>query len=177
MSTNLNSTSGSVGLQTFRWNSVFDPDLSGGGHQPLYLDQFTAVYDNYVVTDAWAVIKFVNTSAAPIIVGVNTDDNTSGSTNLDTLCEQNHSSSALVPPLSGSQSSKTFKIKWDYAQVIGDNPYSSQGAKTAVTADPTQISVLQCYMATADASSNSCYMDAYLYQNVLFTELKTPTAS
>jgi hypothetical protein len=177
MQTALNSTSGSIAKQQFRWNSCFDPDFTGSGHQPLYWDQFTTMYDNYIVTKASAVIKFVNTSTVPFQVGMGTDDDTTASATLDTLCEQNHSKSTLLPPLSGSLSSKTFLPHWDYQTIIGDNPYSSQGAKTGIGADPTQISVLNCYAATVDASSNSCYVDVYLYQTVLFTELKTPTAS
>jgi hypothetical protein len=177
MQTALNSTTGSIARQQFRWNSCFDPDFTGSGHQPMYWDQLTVMYDNYIVCSANAVIKFVNTSTVPFQVGIGTDDDTGSSSTLDTLCEQNHSKTTLLPPLSGSLSSVTFRPTWDYQTIIGDNPYSSQGAKTSTGADPSQISVLNTYAATVDASSNSCYVDVYLYQKVLFTELKTPTAS
>lgn len=35
--------------QVFRANSCFDPDFSLGGHQPLYFDQYSQVYDKYRV--------------------------------------------------------------------------------------------------------------------------------
>jgi hypothetical protein len=177
MTTPLNSTTGSVAKQGFRWNSCFDPDYTGSGHQPLYWDQYTAMYDNYVVSDARAVVKFANASNAPFIVGVSTDDDTTTSSTIDTLCEQNHSMSTLLPPQTGSLSAIEFHPNWNYETVIGDNPFASQGAKTAIGADPAQISLLNCFAATADASSSSCYVDVYLYQKVTFTELKTPTQS
>lgn len=36
----------------FRCNSCFDPDFTGVGHQPLYYDSYTAIYDQYVVIGA-----------------------------------------------------------------------------------------------------------------------------
>lgn len=37
-------------IQTFRLNSLFDPDLTGTGHQPYGFDQLTPIYNNYCVT-------------------------------------------------------------------------------------------------------------------------------
>ncbi len=38
-----------LGRQNFRGNSIFDPDQSGAGHQPLGRDQWVAFYNKYVV--------------------------------------------------------------------------------------------------------------------------------
>jgi len=38
--------------QVYRLNSLFDPNLTGTGHQPNYYDQLTAVYQQYCVTAA-----------------------------------------------------------------------------------------------------------------------------
>lgn len=47
-------TSGTVGIfgneQIMRLNSLYDPDLSGTGHQPLYYDTMSLVYKRYKVT-------------------------------------------------------------------------------------------------------------------------------
>jgi len=34
----------------FRLNSLFDPDYTGGGHQPMGHDELATLYDNYQVT-------------------------------------------------------------------------------------------------------------------------------
>lgn len=33
----------------FRANGIFDPDVTGTGHQPLYRDQVADLYTNYTV--------------------------------------------------------------------------------------------------------------------------------
>jgi len=41
--------SGAAQQYTFRANSLFDPDLTSTGHQPMYYDQYIAVYEKYRV--------------------------------------------------------------------------------------------------------------------------------
>ena len=40
----LTSTAGSLSKHVFRSNSLFDPDFTGVGHQPMYYDQLGALY-------------------------------------------------------------------------------------------------------------------------------------
>lgn len=42
-------TSGSIGYNIYRGNSLFDPDLTGTGGQPYLYDQWSAFYNNYRV--------------------------------------------------------------------------------------------------------------------------------
>lgn len=46
----------------FRLNSVFDPDQSGTGLQPVGYDEFNAIYEKYTVNFVKFSCKFVNTS-------------------------------------------------------------------------------------------------------------------
>lgn len=41
----------------FRLNSIFDPDVTGVGHQPAYHDQWSALYNKYRVLSAtWKIV-------------------------------------------------------------------------------------------------------------------------
>jgi len=59
------SISGAAGVvagYTWRLNSTFDPDLTGGGHQPLGRDQYATLFNKYAVLGCkWRVV------AAPVI--------------------------------------------------------------------------------------------------------------
>ncbi len=53
-------TSGATRQQTFRGNSLFDPDQTGTGNQPRYHDQWSAFFGKYYVTGCTAIVRFVN---------------------------------------------------------------------------------------------------------------------
>lgn len=53
----LNPGAGSTTVQVFRANSIFDPDFSGTGHQPMFRDNYAALYDTYQVN--YAHITFI----------------------------------------------------------------------------------------------------------------------
>lgn len=48
--------------ETFRLNSLFDPNLTSAGHQPYAYDQISGMYSYYRVYEAAFEIKFVNPS-------------------------------------------------------------------------------------------------------------------
>jgi hypothetical protein len=174
----ITSTTGGVSNVGFLWNSVYDPDATYLGHQPLYRDTLAAVYDQYAVISAKAKIKFINTSTtAPFLVGCVTDDDTSSSTTVDTLCEQTHGQHTILPPLSGSLSSHTFNPTWDCMKILSIDPYASETYKTVVGSNPTEQSVLFVWAATADASTANIYFDIEIEMDILWTELTTPTQS
>lgn len=54
----------------FRGNSIFDPDFSGGGHQPLGHDQWANFYRRYRVLGSKIIVRAASDSAAPAGIGV-----------------------------------------------------------------------------------------------------------
>jgi hypothetical protein len=53
--------------QAWRLNSLFDPNLTGTGHQPYGFDQLAALYQRYLVYAVTFDLKFVNPSAASVL--------------------------------------------------------------------------------------------------------------
>jgi len=173
------STSGALNTYIFRWNSTFDPDLSGTGHQPLYRDTYASVYDQYSVVRAWARVRFDNTSTSVgFVIGCVTDDDASPSTTFQTLMEQSHGLDSTLTALAGSHSSHEFTLTWDASKVLNIDPFSSETYKTAVGSNPTEISSLVMWSKPIDGSSTAtCLITVELIQEVLWTELSTPTQS
>jgi len=169
---------GAQALQQFRWNSTYDPDYTNVGHQPLYRDTFASIYDQYAVIKAHAVVTFVNISGDDWTVGVGTDDDVSPASVLDTICEQNHSFHKRIGFSSGGPNQQTFKISWDCRSYLGIDPFTSETYKTPVGSDPTEVSFLNCfgYNMQGPGASN-IQMDITLEQEVLWTELSTPSQS
>lgn len=57
------------GGNTYRLNSLYDPDLTGAGHQPYGYDQISALYRRYLVRGVKITIIFNNPSHDGIVCG------------------------------------------------------------------------------------------------------------
>jgi hypothetical protein len=80
VSITLQSTLSSPGVHVFSCNGLFDPDVTGTGHQPRGFDQLMQFYDHYVVTKARLTVQFFNNSTTvPAMVFVTVRDNSSPS--------------------------------------------------------------------------------------------------
>jgi hypothetical protein len=56
-------------------NNLYDPNVTGVGHQPRGFDQLMALYDHFVVISAVAEVTFYNGTALPMVCGLMIDDN------------------------------------------------------------------------------------------------------
>jgi len=88
----------------FRANSIYDPDLTGTGHQPMGRDQFTALYDHYTVIGAKLTAKFFTSrnwaAVPPMWVGGITLDTPNTFTNISDILEQPNRAKGGVLPFS-----------------------------------------------------------------------------
>ena len=85
----IGSPAGSVALYLYCANGLFDPDISGTGHQPIGFDQIMGFYDHYTVIASKIKVTFQNLSdEQPIIVAVSlSDDAAAGTSNIGTVIE------------------------------------------------------------------------------------------
>lgn len=70
-------TSASIYNYQFRINSVFDPDYTSVGYQPLGFDQWASIYSRYTVYSCEAVVTAVSRTASGMLnvgVAANTDN-------------------------------------------------------------------------------------------------------
>jgi hypothetical protein len=53
-----------AGLHVFRGNSIYDPDFTSTGHQPLYTDYYDETYTKYKVLGSTITVELVNWTSA-----------------------------------------------------------------------------------------------------------------
>ena len=129
---------GIIAKYVFRANSLFDPNLTGTGHQPMTFDQMSLFYNHYVVSGAKISVKAYSTQDAatvPALVGIMVNDDTTTPSNFTEVLEQRKGRYSIVNPsqkavsVYNTYSAKKFfnitDVKDNLDRIgasIGDNP-------------------------------------------------------
>lgn len=69
---------GAAAVWVLSGNGLYDPDITGIGHQPSGFDELMAIYDHYTVLWSKVHVTFINTTTGPAqsgVVGISVMDN------------------------------------------------------------------------------------------------------
>jgi len=150
-------------------NSVYDPDLSGTGHQPYQFDQLKAMYGTYLVHKCDWSVTFFGAAVAGLWVGVYIYNTIGGSSlagsTLDAIKEHNRVKMRVLPStgeqrtiISGSTPIwEIFGIS--RAQYLAE----PQAYGSAVSGNPAYSAILECVVVDPAArTSASVFVEATL---------------
>lgn len=155
-------------LYQYKANSIYDPDLTGSGHQPLGRDTWAAIYDYYKVLETRFTIKIIdlhattnstigqssNTVAArqlsPALFGAMMDITATPPASRDawieaTMCNDGQQDIYTDIKVSGAtlrergdDKEMTFNLKWTPDLFSGNVLRGESNGWTAVGSDPNQ---------------------------------------
>jgi len=172
----LTTTSGTTQVYSFAANGMYDPNVVGSGHQPLYFDQCSNLYDHYCVIGARLDLLIVNSTTGigvPVAFSLSlNDDNSQAVSNPFSVYEQANSRFRVLAP--GANQSQRMSLNWSAKKVFGGrdilNDNSLQGSGTS---NPTELSQYMINVRPADyLSTVSVYVYATLTQIAIWKELK-----
>lgn len=134
-----------LGAQTqiFNLNSIYDPDRSGVGHQPLGYDQWAAFYNRYRVIGVKVTVQAANYNqqcgATVAIIGNNSAGLVLGS---DAIQEQQHMRRMILSNAQGGKNSGTLTKYFSLSRITGvsDMTYRSSDQYAAqFGASPAEV--------------------------------------
>lgn len=107
---------------TFAANSLYDPDATGGGHQPMGFDQLSLMYNRYSVLSSWIIVHVSNLQGSQNVYGILIRESTASgySFYINDIAEQNpRDRIKTIAP----QRPATFKKNWSCKLISdkGDN--------------------------------------------------------
>ena len=122
---------GAIGfhVQEFAGNKVSDPNVTGAGHQPMYFDEYSQLYNRWLAYSCSLRMEIVNSSTVPLNVVVFPSSTQVPILNISKAQEQPHARSTLVGNFGTNRgvlthNMTTRKIR---GETIMDDDFSGQG--------------------------------------------------
>lgn len=169
----MTSTLGAVITSNFRANSIFDPYETGVGHQPMWRDNFAAIYNKYVVLGSKITVTFLNNSANNAVVGINGEDDTSSSTTVTTRMEMNNSVWAGMNSQSSSAGTQKLFYTYNPKEDLGSDVKDDQGSLVDVGSTPTEQWFYSVWGALLEGTTGTFDILVEIDYTVKFAELIT----
>ncbi len=177
---------GLVTSKFFTANGLYDPDISGTGHQPIGFDQMMLMYNQFTVLRSSITCRFTN-DGTPAIVGLYLSPDTTAITDPIRLMENGLITTALVDAASASSGSGQrqveLKLNCDVARYFGRprgrgilNDVDLQG--TAASNPTEQVYFGVCVWAGRQSTDTpTVYFDVLLKYDTVYFEPRKLTVS
>jgi len=137
----LTASSGASASYIFSCNGMFDPNITGTGHQPMFFDNMAALYDHYTVLNARITVVYVPTPQALItshnfVVGL-LDAAAFGTTNANYLGENPSMTTRTVNAQLNNERNVITKY-WNAERVFGSRALSDSQLRGTPSANPSE---------------------------------------
>ena len=143
----------------FRANSLFDPDFSSIGHQPMGFDQWATFYDHYTVVGSKITANFMSSNSSATtgsaIVGVYLKDSSAAITDVTTLMEQTNVGYKVMTASAAGQKatvSKGFSTKKFFG--IRDIRDNRQLLGAPMSQNPTEDAYFHVFVGPTDGGTD-----------------------
>lgn len=161
----------------FSANGLFDPNITGVGHQPRGWDQLVALYDHAIVTSAKITIWAANSQSDAQQIIVRVKDGTTVTTSDDDIFEDRFIKTNSVSSLGMGPKDDYIVMTVDPIKFLG-RAFGDSELKNSVVSNPTE----SCYfhvsaLPYAAVDSGAIYCRARIEYTCTFIEPKQPNIS
>lgn len=169
-----------VGGAFYKANGIYDPRTALGGHQPLGFDQFTPIYNHWVVNASRIKVTFAyrdetSDTVHPIVVGIYDDDD--GSNSLDYLSLAEGSDRTKVSTMTTNSDKVVLYSKWKNSRTFGPATVSDPSQRGSASADPTETHQWYLWWYNLGNTSHTLNVIVDIEYAVTWFELKDLTTS
>jgi len=170
-------TSGIWSSYKYRANSLYDPDFPGIGHQPLYFDQYMAVYNHFCVTQSRiVVVPFIDQARSinPMVTLFLDDDTNPSVVTEYAAIEREGCVFTHAATSSTSYNIPNLTLTYKASTVYAGDPLSRDELQGTASSGPTEEQIFTIGAADLGAPATSVISFlAIIYYDVTFYELKS----
>lgn len=164
-----------LGSYIFSCNGMYDPNTTGGGHQPMYFDQWSAMYNHYTVLKSTMKATVVaNTTGATIFSLGQDDDATINAATSYTIWERSGFQTKVVNAPVNPENTFLWS-KWDAKKVFGADPQSDPSLQGSATSNPTEQTFYVLYFDATPSTYVTVLVE--IWYDVVWDEYVSMVAS
>lgn len=160
----------------FKANGMFSPTAISGAHQPMYFDQYSALYEHFCVVGAKITFKVAHVTAPTAdsafrMTAFVDSNNALLATNIDAIAEGTTGRSITVVPASATtQVIKT--LKFSAKKTFGGSVLGNKALTGTSLADPTELSYFVLAIQAYPGQTTDVAITAEIEYVAIWTELK-----
>lgn len=161
-------------INVFSMNGLWDPNVTGIGHQPIGFDQIMPMYDHYHVIASKAKIRITNLSATdPGLFTVYLKDSSTTNSNVNNVIENGLARSVDVGPTGSSDGTRTITIKCSPSKFFGRNVMDGTKYNGNISSNPSDQVYLHLDWRPQDGTPEiSCSVTIEIEYVAILTEPK-----
>lgn len=136
-------------------SSIYDPDLTGVGHQPLWRDQLALLYNRYRVIGVKYEVIFRNSNVNQLTWAyIKYSDSATLETNPNTLIERKEGRFVMLDSLNGRSNRVKGYMPVNRSFGLSKKEfYDDDGFIANILANPTKMAYLHIYAMTLNSSA------------------------
>ena len=152
----LDAGAGTAAVHVFTANGVYDPDITGTGHQPRSFDQYMLLYQHYVVIGSKITVKWQPSSAAAgLHGGIALAASSSVESDINNYLEAYKHSDRMLTS-SGGSPAQVNVMRFSPKRFLGrSKPLSDPDLKGNVSSNPQEQAYYHVFVQQPDGSNPS----------------------
>lgn len=174
----LTSTTGSVSTYVFSANGLYDPNVTGTGHQPMGFDQMMLSYEHYCTLNARIKVDAYTTTSGIACVAVTRRSASTPITVVEQIMEEGNIVSDLTLASGIYGSMRSLQMDLDVAKFGGtDNLLDNDDYRGDVTTNPVEQSYFHIQVWSPLAGTVTVGFRVTIEYEAMFTEPRLLTQS
>lgn len=164
---------GAMSTLVYRANSVFDPNKSGAGHQPMGFDTWASLYNHYIVTKSeirCTIRQDTNDNVANVWI-LDTDDDGAPTADWHPRVEVNNGDYGLTGSHVEGNSVVVMQTKYAMKK---EYPVEAANLVALVTANPTEVTDFNISRQAIDQATDTISAYAVMVEIVYEVEFFEP---
>lgn len=162
----------------FSCNGLYDPNITGAGHQPLYFDQMMTLYNHYTVTGSKITVEVCDVASYNMVASIYIDDDTTVVSNAAEAMER---PGAVYCAYSGGgigTSRPKLTKRWSLGNTFGQIGLANPSTQGDSSGNPTEQSYYVIHLTDPSGGrTGSTMVNVLIEYTATFTELKTVAQS